>query len=330
MKVSIRDVAKKAGVSISTVSMVLNGKDSRISKKTSLKVKEIARELNYFPNAIARSLVGTKTRVIGLVIPDLMNIFYNEMSQKIISTAEGRGYNVIIIEEQNSIEKTQKLLNTNLLSGAILLSNFSDIEQLQSLEKLYPIVFLDDVNLDLTTNYLTSDNYMGGKLVASYLLETNHKKFIAIGGSSKSYNSVYRLKAFRDTLIGAGINEADIIEIESDYTYHGGYHSIMDIYEIEKGTGIFCANDIMAYGAIQALKERSIAISKDGVSIIGYDNLRAGYYIRKDMATVDQRLDILAVKAVNLVMDIIENKKVPFVKDIETPELIRGNTVFRR
>lgn len=331
MVAKITDVAKRAGVSISTVSLVLNNKDDKISKKTAEKVRQAAMELNYYPNQIARSLVGSNLRLIGLIIPDLMNPYYNELAQVIVNTAETRGYSVVLIEEKSSTGQVQNLINSRLLAGALVISNLRDRSiYTDNIDRGFPIIFVDDVDLTNKYDFVTGDNFYGGYIVADYFIRKGHDNFIFISGPDISFNALNRLDGFKTRLNQSQIPLGNLEIVEGNYSFEGGYRGIKNLESISLPVAIFGVNDITAYGALRALEERNIGLSESEASIIGYDNLQAGNYIGPKLTTVDQNFVHVGKRATEGLIDKLETGDRKVIRDIVRPIIVEKKTVFRR
>ena len=334
MKVTINDVAKKAGVSITTVSMVLNNSDVKISEETRRRVIKASEELEYVPNKIARSLVKKNTNIIALIVPDISNPFYSEIAKFIGDYAEEKGYNVILINTNSTakLEDIEKnLLSTNLIDGALVVStNMADyIKKNKKLNNL-KVVYLDEFTsiYDARVEYTVSGNSeYGGSLAGNHLLDLGHRNLGCVIGPRGTPNSNRRLSGFLKVLLERDIflNSKNIVH--GDYTYDGGYLAGKYLSD-KKISAIFCFNDLSAYGVVKAFKEKGIKVPED-ISIIGYDNLYTTEFLEPNLTTIDQDNKKIAKEATNLLIDIIENKKIVKNTILIEPKLIWRKTTIK-
>ncbi|HHX67712.1 MAG: LacI family DNA-binding transcriptional regulator [Miniphocaeibacter sp.] len=333
MKITIKDVAKKAGVSTTTVSMVLNNADFKISKKTRDKVLKSAEELNYVPNKIARSLVMQNTKIIALIVPDISNPFYPEIAKYVDIYASKRNYNVILInsndiENLDDIEKN--LLATNLIDGVLVVSiNIAQYIKNNKRLRNLKVVYLDEfigVSEDANTYIVSGDSEKGGYLAGKYLLELGHRNIGCVIGPRGTFNSNRRLSGFLNSFMEEGLYLKPENIVHGNYTYLGGYEAGM--YLLEQGvTAAFCFNDLSAYGAIKAFREKNKNVPDD-ISVIGYDNLYMTEFIEPYLTTVDQNSMEIAKEATNLLIDQIENKKIKNKEILVAPKLIKRDTTI--
>lgn len=332
MAVTIKDVAREAGVSITTVSMVLNESDYPISEKTKNKVFETAKRLNYVPNKIARNLVMRQSESIALIVPDITNPFYPEIAKAVSEVAESRGYNLILINTNN--ETTDKsnwleVLENGLIEGALLISRESSITAAYNRSKNIKIVYLDEPGFseDKEAYIVTGDSTEGGYLAGKHLISLGHKKLACIAGPEETPNSSRRLSGFLKACMENDIYLDTKYILFGNYTFDGGYEC-GKILAKEDITGIFAFNDLSAYGAIRALKECGKNVKND-YSIIGYDNLLMTAYTDPSLTTIDQFSKQIGISGTNILIDLITGKEVEERKVLIKPKLILRETTGR-
>lgn len=312
----ITRIAKLAGVSTATVSKILNGKDQAISEATRKKVLEIVEREGYIPNAIAKSLKINNTKTIGLIIPDVMNLFFSELARGVEDSADKVGYSVILCNTDNSEAKENKYLHVlqgKRVDGIIMaaVANKSDIS-LKNCEP--PLVLLDrDIETDQLVGRIRIDNEKGIYDAVSFLLKKGCRNIGFI--SSELINPLTQarlqgyIKALNDNILS--YNE-DIVFLQ-DFSIDTGYVGTLNLIQNSKIDGICCGNDLIAIGAIRALKEKNIDIPED-VKVIGFDDISISSYIDPPLTTIKQPIYDMGHEAVDLLIDIIEKRETNLIR----------------
>lgn len=327
---TIKDIAKKAGVSISTVSYALNN-SSKISQKTKEKIWKIANELNYKPNTFARSLKGKKRNLIGLVVHEIRGPYYPELVRGIQDMIDMYGYNLIIFCELESKEATSvDFLSNKIVDGALLLSSHINKKHIEILSKKdIPLVLMDRKIKMPKVSSVIINNHKGGKLVARHLYELGHKRIGYMHGSLDSMENKSRFDGFRTELKknGISIRRKDILR--GNFTEEGGYKAMKKYLE-ENGsdiaTAFFCANDEMAIGAISAIKEKGLSIPQD-ISIVGFDNILFSTYTTHKLTTVKNPVYDLGKLAAYQLLNMLDGKSSGEVSiELDVELLIRKST----
>ena len=329
MKPTIKDVAREAGVSIATVSMVINDKADRISDDTIDRVKQVIEKLNYTPNKNAQNLQKRKTNLIALLVPDLKNSFYTEIADSAIKAAEKKGYLLTLIDLPYSDSHKKRIyetFNANQFAGALVVSRKFDEDILILLEEVdLPYVLLDEsIKFKDRSSLITGNNRLGGALVAEYFIKKGHRRLACITGPDNTPNSMKRLSGFVNEINKYGI----ILEKENivcgNYTLEGGYEAGKELINKDI-TGIFAFNDLSAIGCINYFRENGKRIPED-ISIIGYDHINISDYLFAKLTTVDQRVSKIGIEGVELLISKIDGKKTIGDKFID-PIFIEGETV---
>jgi LacI family transcriptional regulator len=279
--VSIKDIAKKAGVSISTVSYALNG-SPKVTEETSAKILAIADELNYVPNASARNLKRKQTKVIGVFLTDFSGLFYGQLLEGMSESLNRHGYDFIVCSGKQS----HRFLPERMIDGAIILdSTFSSEELVNHAERGHKLVVLDRELKHKNINYVLLDNKAGATLAIDHLIEKRHKKIYILTGPKDSYDSNQRLKAARQEL--ARYPHIEHIEIAGDFNKESGEMAAKEIIaEYTQPTAVFCLNDEMAIGIYNYLANTEFEVGKH-IHIIGFDNIELAHYTNPKLATID-------------------------------------------
>lgn len=330
-KATLTDIAKRANVSKTTVSMVLNNKEINVSEATREKILQISNELNYIPNTVARSLSTKKTETLGVILPDIENPFFSEMVKAIEDTAEKLNYNVILCNSYNSTKKEEKyikLLISKLVDGVIFISGGNSEKNLNILDdNKIPFVIVDRY-IESSKKYsgIFCSNKEGIEIGIEYLYDKGKRNIAFVKGPSRLKISELRLKAYENITKKLGIyNEALIFEDE--FTIDGGIMSTEKILDTGiKIDAIFYSSDVMALGGMKFLLRNGYKIPRD-ISVLGYDNINISMFLEPELSTVAQPIYTMGEEACKLLVDIINGKvkehKVIFLK----PELIERDTV---
>lgn len=279
--VSIKDIAKKAGVSISTVSYALNG-SSKITDETTARILAIAEELNYVPNAAARSLKTRESKIIGVYLTDFSGAFYGDLLQGVKEVLNQKGYDMVVCSGKQS----HRLLPERMVDGAIILdATFSSQELLKYADIGHKIVVLDRELNHPNINQVLLDNKAGATLAVEHLIELGHRKLYVVTGPKGSYDSKQRLKAVKQTV--ARFDGVELTEIEGNFNKDAGERAAEQILrDATSPVGVFCLNDEMAIGLYNAVKQTDYVIGKD-IHIIGFDNIELAEYTVPRLATID-------------------------------------------
>lgn len=331
-RVTIKDIAQIAGVSYATVSRALSD-SPEISEQTRSRILDICRKEGYRANVLARSLIRSKTNVLGLIIPDVTNPFYSELSLGIETYARSLGYNVMLCNSLRNDDTTAQLFDFLIghqVDGIILANSYSEAKNwVHKYSSTIPIVLLSDAIDDSEgggINAVSVDNLEGGRLAAEYLYALGHRKILYFGFRPSSVTHQMRFRGFCKALDPFGI-VPEIIENPADSS------SIANGYALGKtlfqrgfdGTAIFAAADSLALGVLQAADEFGVAVPED-ISLFGFDNIIYSSLPKIMLSTIDQRKQLLAEAAVNILMEILNHPE----RDEFTHRLIRPTLVIRR
>lgn len=314
MKVTIKDIARIAEVSTTTVSKIINSKDGNISDATRQKVLKIMEEYNYTPNKIAQSLVTKKTNTIGLIIPDIRNPFFPELARGAEDKANEEGYNLIFCNTDDDIEKEEKYINMlveKMVDGIVFTASSKKHTGFESFKKFpVPIVLVDrDIDFDGIQGKVIVDNFMGGYEAGKHLLKLGHTEIVFLSGPLKSNTSRNRLNGYKKALEEFNVAFKEECIIEGYYRSEWGYEAAIDLLDSGREfTALFCANDLIAIGAIKALKEKNIKIPQE-ISIVGFDDIYMARLIDPELTTIKQPNYEMGYKSVEILINILEGKQ---------------------
>lgn len=312
MKVTIKDIAEASGVSATTVSLILNNKEVRTSPETKKKVLETARKLNYVPNSLAVGLITKRTNTIGLILPDISNVFFSQMAKQLENLLVKRGYALFLCDTNDS-DKEQamylRLLSAHAVDALVLcIANDTDesLEQLQGFRMNgIPVVAFDRFGDKMDCPLVATDNVESAKNIVQHLVDNGHTRIACISEPvRKSYSS--RLEGYKQALAQNGIQYDPKLVMQGDYRYESGYECAKQLLA-EHPTAIFACNDMMAYGVYKAVEENGLKIPDD-ISVVGFDDLMFSSTMSVPLTTVRQDVDGMCEKICNLVCDAIDGK----------------------
>jgi LacI family transcriptional regulator len=303
--VTIQDVAKKAKVSVSTVSRVLNGK-ADVASETQNRILSVIEDLDYATNLAARSMRSRKKNLVGLIMPDIAYPFAIEVMKGVNQAIAESEFDLLVyttgdVRKSGRASHEQKyvsLLTNSISDGVILVAPVAE-----ELKSDAPIVSIDP--LASHPNYPTvhATNYQGAVDATNYLLSLGHRRIGYISGRAGLESSNRRLKGYRETLEKAGIPVDEALIAPGDYTTATGISGTRTLLALEQPpTAIFASNDQMAMGVYQVAEERGLRIPED-LSVVGFDNITESKYM--GLTTVDQFISQMGYVATQMLIKII-------------------------
>ncbi|MBA3927017.1 LacI family DNA-binding transcriptional regulator [Listeria rustica] len=280
--VGIKDIAKKAGVSISTVSYALNG-SPKVTDATRQRIVAIADELNYIPNMAARTLKTQKTKIVGIYLANYSGVFYGELLHGLTDTLLAKGYELIVCSGM----KAHRFLPERMIDGAIILDmGFSTEELLEYADRGHKIIVLDREVEHPNVRQVLLDNKAGATLAVDYLKTGFTGKFYIVTGPTNTYDSEERLRAALSEL--ERFRDEEVIVIPGDFSKATGEKAAQQIEEEWAGepVAVFALNDEMAIGMYNYFAKTQLVIGRD-VKVIGFDNTEVGQYLHPRLATIE-------------------------------------------
>jgi LacI family transcriptional regulator len=329
-RITIKDVAKAANVSVATVSYVINGINHMVSEETRDRIMKLIEEMGYVPNMAARALVKNESSLLGFFIPaskDLKHLvlrenpFYLEFIGGIESKALEYGYNTMLVGIENE-KDCRDMVNSRNFAG-IITFDFIDEGAFKVLEEsTVPVVIIDD-EADESNNisYLNVDNERGGYLAAEHLIKKGHKNIGYFTFGLEAYVARKRLAGFRKAL-----NDYNIPFSEDNILYLEPMDMVIENIVKRKLTSIFCTGDVMAMNMMRALYKKEIKVPED-ISIIGFDDIAFCQFLIPSLTTIKQDIFNKGAKAVEIILHNIKNPKDKIKEHIMQVELIERETV---
>lgn len=339
MKVRVKDIAKAAGVSPSTVSLVLNNRPSRIAEDTREHIQRIAREMQFKMESGVDFTTFKKVKTIGMIVPDSMNPFYHRLAQEIANNGFLHGYTVFLCYIKDDIQRfytaLEGLMVKNVEGLIVVPPRTMDKENVRLLKSLQksgiPMTLLDRAAFGVFCDFVTADNKYGGRIAAEYLIRNGHTRIGCMVGGENIYTSRRRVDGYKEALAEAGL------PFDRELVYYGNY----DVDSGKAGIGrlwnkditaVMAGNDLMAYGVYLYAKDKHISIPGE-LSVVGYDNTELCALLNVPLTSVDQSVELMASKAVEVLIGRIEKspdgEAEPARNFYFTPSVVERSSVER-
>jgi len=311
-QVTVRDVAQKAGVSISTVSRVLTG-SARVSPELRQRVIDAVEELGYRPNALARGLRMRRTAVIGLLIPDISNPFFGQLARVVEDAANNRGYSILLCNSQNSRAREVQyldLLRQQQVDGVLVVTSGAMGEELEEFFKLTgaAVLALDRRIPQFKGPWIGGDPYPGARQAVQHLLDLGHRNIGLVRGVEGNISSDERYKALNRALVEAGLPEERWTWV-GEYTLETGIAAGLALAELpaqKRPTAVIATSEFSAYGLIEGVSRHGISVP-DRLSVVGYDNTAFAEVFRPALTVIAQPIEEMGELAVDFILRMINN-----------------------
>lgn len=326
MVVTLKDIAKVAGVSYATVSRALTDHPD-VNFETRERIKKIAKEMNYVPNPSARGLKGKNTNMIGLIVPDISNPFFAELALGVESFANENDYCVFLCNTNWDYEREKTylyILNSKRVDG-IIISSVTEIADHHTNSSI-PIVYVTEGPKHDNTYYVGIDNKMGAIIVVEYLIKLGHKKIAYIGGSEKTSTNKERFEGYKETMQKHNLSVNANIKTTNSFSQKSGYNAAMEmLIKEEIPTAVFAVNDIVALGIMQSIEEFGLNVPKD-ISVVGFDDISFSSMHGIKLTTISQPKFEMGRKCTDILIKLLKNQQVPERINIFQPKLVIRNT----
>ena len=331
MKVTIQDVAKKANVSVATVSRVMNG-NYPVKAETRESVLKAVDELNYIPNMQARELTQKKSTTIGVVVPSINNMFFPEVINGIENHLKKNSLSIILTCTDNNPDEEKSCINNLIsrnVSGIIVIGPTSSTIKSKfynNISNKIPLVFINSESIDSNISYVSNDEAFGAETALNYLIDNNHKDILFVRGKD-TYSYNIKEKAYKDVMSKLNnFKSENIINIgngNSSETVDNTVDILLNILPTTSATAVFACNDLMALGVLNACKKLGKRVP-DEISIIGYDNIPLSQFVEPKLTTMDQNMFLLGTNAAILLLEKIE------CENKYSKRIILNNTLVER
>ncbi|NMA84790.1 MAG: LacI family transcriptional regulator [Epulopiscium sp.] len=309
---TIKDVAKKAGVSPTTVSRVLNN-TAPVNEKTKKRVLAVIKELNYTPNLLAQGMRTKRSKIFGIVIPDYRNSFYHHLFHYLELEAKKQGYHILVSStgEMGNIKETVEDLIYRNVDGLIICTyqgESTHIDALLDVAKDIPMVFMDHLITDQPVNMVYTDGYQGIYKITQLLIDLGHKRIGFIKPIPNYQVASDRYTGYLEALQDASIEIDEQLFYEGDYSLESGYQAAEYFLKELKSppTAIISSTDLMAMGAMKYIQARGLQIPKD-IAISGFDNLSTSELVTPSLTTYHQPVEQMAEVVISILMNQLAN-----------------------
>jgi LacI family transcriptional regulator len=297
--VTIREVAKAAGVSVATVSRVVN-RTGPVKEATRLRVEGEVARLAYAPNAAARSLITNRTSTIGVVLPDIWGEYFSEVIRGIDVSARQSGYHVLVSSSHSDLAETGDVLRAmnGRVDGVVVMAPGAPPRALEEcLPPSLPVVLLNSAAGSAGRAAMSVDNRGGARAMVSQLLGLGHRRLALVNGPASNSDAAERRRGFRDALRAAGLSPDGAVEIAGDFGEESGEAAGEEIARLSpRPTAVFAANDSMAIGVLIALKRAGVQVPAE-IAVAGFDDIPVARFASPPLSTVQHDLRSLGERA---------------------------------
>jgi LacI family transcriptional regulator len=319
------DVAREAGVSSMTVSRVINGRGA-VSPATRQRVLEVIGRLGYRPSGIARGLATKRTGTLGLVVPDVANPFFSDVARGVEHVAYAEGYNVFLCNTEEDPRRELAALESleeKRVDGLVLCSSRLDEDELRAAVTWYPSVVLVNRRLDgARVQSVLVDDEAGGKLATQHLIRAGHRAIGLLAGPAVSHSGLQRGQGYRAAMSGAGLVPCPAwVRHCAPVVAGGGAATRTLLADSPEVTALFCHNDLVAVGAVQACGELGLRVPGD-VAVVGYDDIPLSALVTPPLTTCRVPRKELGAEAIRLLMDQIRCNSAEYDEVVLQPQLI--------
>jgi LacI family transcriptional regulator len=322
---TLKAIAGQLGVSVSTVSRVLNGKaeECGISKKTQEAIRKAAKKLHFSPDPLARGLRLNRTLSVGLIIPDIANPYFAQIAKNVEMAARGGGYSVILCDsEENTLLEAESLtlLQRRKVDGLVIAPVGQSARHLETLQEGgRPVVVIDRYFPRLRLPYVISDNYKGTMEATSHFIENGHRVIACVQGLAETSPNRERVRGYQAALRSHGIPVDDSLVAGSNFSEENGYVHTKLLFKKRKDiTAILALSNLIALGILRALSEEGLKVPDD-VSIICFDDQPYCAYLNPPLTTVDQSNEQMGQIAVRLLLEQIQSARGPTREGVVLP-----------
>jgi LacI family transcriptional regulator len=307
MAATVRDVARKAGVSAMTVSRVINNHPG-VSAETRQKIEAVIGELNYAPSKVASGLISAKTQLIGLIIPDAANPFFAPIVRGAETAARKAGYRMLVCNSESDLRLERDYvadLVSHRVEGLLIapVGDRSDAHLGKLVEGSFPLVLIDRHVPGIDCDTVTLDNANAAKRLVEHLIAIGHRRIAFVTDADDVSTGRERLAGVKQALAGAGVPFAEDLVLHTTVDQIGGYRSAQQILSMrDRPTAIFAVNNMTAVGVMQALRESGLIVPDD-ISLVCFDDVQHLAVISPFLTVIDQPAEVMAGVAAQLLLE---------------------------
>lgn len=328
---TLKDIARELNLSVSTVSRVVNGRDN-VNGKTREMIAEYLKQHKYTPNQVARSLKGNTTKTIGIIVPDICEVFFGQIIKGIDQVVSRNDYSIILVdshEDKHKEERYLELLYRQRVDGLVVATvNLNAIKINDFINDEKPVVFIDNLpNLQFPFDAILTDNIAASKMAVDHLLENGHRRIAVIVGSPEETTGADRLNGYRQALQSAGIPVDESLITFGDYKEKSGYlcmKKLLDNRAKSPFTAVYVMAEMMTVGAIKAIRDAGLSIPEE-IAIVGFDVHDKADLMNPGISTIRQQEQKMGQMVGELLMKRLgehgEGDTAPKQKTLLTPYL---------
>lgn len=331
MKITLRDIAKESGYSITTVSRALAGYDD-VNEATRTAIIELAKRRGYQPNQVARQLRHQRTNTIGLIIPNndvgFSDDFFSELMMGVGHAASEHGYDVLISAQasyETEMDAYHRIVGGNRVDGIVLArtrNNDPRIEYLQSISLPFVVSGRRSLNEENDFAFIDVDTQLGIKLLVDHLIEQGHREVAIVLPPSEMAFTAYRLEGYRQSLQQAGISFNPDYVAHADLKRKGGYEATNALLDqFPHITAVVGCNDLMALGAMSAIQDRGLQVGKQ-IAVGGFDDIPAAEFSSPPLTTVHQPIYDIGLRLMGMLIKLIRGETLDQAQILLEPKLI--------
>jgi LacI family transcriptional regulator, repressor for deo operon, udp, cdd, tsx, nupC, and nupG len=326
---NIQHVAKQAGVSVATVSRVLN-RQNTVSSKTRIKVEDAIKKLNYEPSMLGRNLRNSESRILLILIPTISNPFYLEIIKGIENVAISQNYNILLCETDSNPERENiyfDLVRTKKADGIISMDPAVNVETLTKLAEKHAIIQCSEYTIDSGIPYITIDNEESSYRAVKHLTTIGHKKIALINSDEKYLYASQRRLGYQRALEEQGIPvNQDFIIHTQQLGFEYGQQAMKKLLNLEdRPTAVFAVSDLLAIGALKEINNNGLLVPKD-IAVVGFDNIDFSNMTNPTLTTIAQPMFKMGTMAAKMLINQIQGKEVESII-LDHELVIRGSTL---
>ncbi|WP_368389655.1 ribose operon transcriptional repressor RbsR [Pantoea cypripedii] len=328
---TMKDVARLAGVSTSTVSHVINN-NRFVSEQVREKVEHAIRTLNYAPSALARSLKINQTRTIGMLLTASSNPFYSEVVRGVENSCYERGYSLILCNTEGDEERMNRSLETLLqkrVDGLLIMCTETHLPSADILNRYpsIPMVMMDWAPFEGRGDIIQDNALLGGELATQHLIDRGYRRIACIAGPQDKTPARLRLDGFHKAMSSSGLPVLPGYVVDSDFEFQGGFNAMNQLLTLDPlPEAVFTSNDAMAVGVYHALFQAGLRVPQD-IAVMGYDNIELSRYLTPPLSTIHQPKDELGELAIDTLIHRMSDPDASQQTLVLTPELVERGSV---
>ncbi|KTS31986.1 MULTISPECIES: ribose operon transcriptional repressor RbsR [Pantoea] len=327
----MKDVARLAGVSTSTVSHVINN-NRFVSEQVRDRVEQAIRELNYAPSALARSLKIKQTRTIGMLLTASSNPFYSEVVRGVENSCYERGYSLILCNTEGDEERMNRSLETLMqkrVDGLLMMCTETHLPSADILNRYpsVPMVMMDWAPFEGRGDIIQDNALLGGELATQYLIDRGYTRIACIAGPLDKTPARLRLDGFHQAMAASGLAVPPGYVVDGDFEFQGGFNAMNQLLVLDPPPqAVFTSNDAMAVGVYHALYQAGLRVPQD-MAVMGYDNIELARYLTPPLSTIHQPKDELGELAIDTLIHRMSDPDASQQTLVLTPELVERGSV---